>query len=77
MSDLVANGTKRFWAPLDINTIIILLVFVGGAVMSVANTNAQTDATRTEMARFEQQTQAALDRLTSRIDTVVDRAPVK
>lgn len=55
-----------FQKPIDLNTIIIIVAFIGGGMMFVANTNAEMSAVRQEV-RDQGDTMRTL---TQRIDTL-------
>jgi sensor domain CHASE-containing protein len=52
--------------PIDINTIIVVVAFIAGGMMFVANTNAQMAAVRQEVRDQGE----SMKTLTQRIDTL-------
>lgn len=75
MTDIADTGAQRkvrghrvfdFTKPIDLNTILVLVGFLGGGMYFVAETKAELASTRTEMRDLKDGVFA----LTNRVDTL-------
>lgn len=64
-----------FGRPLDLNTITVIVAFIGGGMLFVSNVSARLDSFSQQFLTFQDRTDKSIGRLEDRIDNVIDGNP--